>query len=777
MIKHYLKVAFRNLIKYKTQSLVSIIGLAVGFTCFALSVLWIRYEMTYDNFHEGADRIYLAGSSFRLYGDGFTYNSSSFLADYLAKNCPEIEKVCRIFYDWNEKKIKNEDVEFVVRRIEVDSNFISMFNIKVLDGDNHLQLKKDEIAITENTAKRIFGKESPIGKHLILEESNEEKIIVAVVKSWEGHSLFSFDILLPFHDTNPNWGNQRCQTLFRIYPNCDIEALKQRLSEYEVQQDGHKYPNSTLIAPLSTLRSSHPREDVNVKLNHIRLFACISGLVIICGICNYLTMLITRIWMRKRELALRKVNGSSNGGLLTLLLTELVLLLILSSGIGLVLIELILPTFKRLSQINEGVSFFYIEVFVYILSLIAVTVGFASLLIRYISKRTLLSNINKKSNLHLSGWFYKSSILFQLFIGIAFVFCTLVMMKQLNFLLNTKELGIERHNVGAVVYCSENVPFKEILEQMPDVTKYLSGFQTPIPKMYFSTFRIKEWEGKTTDSEQYIDLEDETINQEYADFFGVEVLEGSMLDEKDGKNMVVINEAAVKAFGWTQPVGKKIDKLGRHYIVKGVIKNIYYNAPIHPVTPAIFFLPDNKQKSESRGHLIFKFKEGTWKNVSQKLREEAYKVNPNAELRLINMEEKYDEYMKSENSLSMLLSIVAFICIAIAVFGIFSLVTLSCEQRRKEIAIRKVNGASIGTILNLFFKEYLLLLIIASCIAFPLGYVIMKHWLESYVKQTPISLWIYGGIFIVMLLIIFLSIIWRVWKAARQNPAEVIKSE
>ena len=109
----------------------------------------LYHEMTYDNFHEGADRIYLAGSSFRLYGDGFTYNSSSFLADYLAKNCPEIEKVCRIFYDWNEKKIKNEDVEFVVRRIEVDSNFISMFNIKVLDGDNYLQLKKDEIAITE----------------------------------------------------------------------------------------------------------------------------------------------------------------------------------------------------------------------------------------------------------------------------------------------------------------------------------------------------------------------------------------------------------------------------------------------------------------------------------------------------------------------------------------------------------------------------------------------------------------------------------------------------
>lgn len=773
MIKHYLKVAFRNLMKYKTQSLVSIIGLAVGFTCFALSVLWIRYEMTYDDFHEGADRIYLAGSSFRLYGDGFNYNSSSFLADYLAKNCPEVEKVCCIYYDWDEKKIKNEDTEFSVRRIEVDSSFISMFNIKVLDGDNHLQLKKDEIAITENAAERIFGKESPIGKHLIFEENNEEKTIVAIVKSWEGHSLFSFDILLPFYDASPNWGRQRCQTLFRTYPNCDMKALQQRLSEHEVQQEGHKYPISTPIALLSTLRSTHPREDVNVKLDHIRLFACISGLVIICGICNYLTMLVTRIRMRRRELALRKVNGSSNRGLLTLLLIELVLLLLLSSGVGLVLIELILPTFKRLSQIDESTSFFYIEVFVYILSLVAVTVGFASLLIQYISRRTLLNNISKKSNTHLSGWFYKISIFFQLFISLGFVFCTLVMMMQLHFLLNTRELGIERHNVGAVVYCSENIPFKEVVNQIPEIAECLNGFHTPIPKMYYSTYRLKEWDGKNTDSEQYIELEDETINQEYADFFGVEVLDGNMLDEKDGKDMVVINEAAVKALGWTQPIGKKIGKLGKQYIVKGVIKNISYNAPIHPVAPAMFHLPD----SRDRGGIIFKVKEGTWDIVSEKIKAEVNKVNPNAELMLSNMEEVYDAYMKSERTLCKLLSVVSAICIIIAVFGIFSLVTLSCQQRRKEIAIRKVNGASARLILNLFFKEYLLLLVMASCIAFPLGYVIMKRWLENYVKQTPVNLWIYIGIFAGMLLVIFSSIVWRVWKAAIQNPAEVIKSE
>ena len=137
--------------------------------------------------------------------------------------------------------------------------------------------------------------------------------IVAVVKSWEGHSLYPFDILLPYEDQDPHWGSQRSHTLFRIYPNSDINALEKRLAKYEVQQDSYKQLMSTPIALLSTLRSTHPREDVNVKLNHIRLFAWIGALVIICGLCNYLTMLVTRIRMRKRELALRKVNGASNG--------------------------------------------------------------------------------------------------------------------------------------------------------------------------------------------------------------------------------------------------------------------------------------------------------------------------------------------------------------------------------------------------------------------------------------------------------------------------------
>ena len=770
MIKHYLKVAFRNLMKYKTQSLVSIIGLAVGFTCFALSALWIRYEMTYDDFHEGAECIYLAGNQSRLAGDGFSYYTSFLLADYIIKNCPEAEKACHIKYNY-ERSVKYENTELEMFQLGIDSNFISMFNITVLSGDNYLQMEKGQIAITDKAARRIFGKESPIGKRMVFPQQNDaEMTIVAVVESWKGHSQYPFDILLPFYDAERDWGYQQCHTLFRVYPDSNINALEQRLLKNEVQQDGHMHSLLTPIAQLSTLRSTHPNNDINVKLEHIRLFAIIGALVIICGLCNYLTMLITRIRMRKRELALRKVNGASERSLLTLLLSELILLLIISLGVGIMLVELVLPAFKHMSQIDESTSFFYKEVFLYMLSLILLTVGVATLLIKYVSKQNLLDSISHKSNLHFTGWFYKGSILFQLLISIGFVFCTSVMMKQLNCLLNTKELGLDRHNVGVITYGRglENVPIEKLLDQMPEVTKRLHGFYTPIPKNVSSSLRVQDWEDKT-DGEQDIEIEDELFNQDYVDFFGIELLEGSMLDEKDGEEIVLINETAVKTFGWKNPIGKKF----RDYTVKGVVKDICHNAPIHPVAPAMF----SYSKGNERKHIIFRVSEGNWKVVSEKLEEEIRKVNPDNEYTLLNMDNVYDEYMKSEETLSKLLGIVSCVCILIAVFGIFSLVTLSCQQRRKEIAIRKVNGASARLILNLFFKEYLLLLVMASCIAFPLGYVIMKRWLENYVKQTPVNLWIYIGIFAGMLLVIFSSIVWRVWKAAIQNPAEVIKSE
>ena len=202
MIRHNLKIAFRNLLKYKVQMGISLIGLSVGFVCLSLSLLWIRYEMSYDSFHNEIDRIYFAGDRSVLEPDVFNYFSDCLLYDYLVKNCPEIEAACRIRPIKSPiGKLKYKDNEFQLPQIEVDSSFISMFNITVLDGNTPLHLNADQIAITKRAARQIFGKESPIGKQLVFPgKQDEEKTIVAVVQSWEGPSLFPFDILLPYDE-------------------------------------------------------------------------------------------------------------------------------------------------------------------------------------------------------------------------------------------------------------------------------------------------------------------------------------------------------------------------------------------------------------------------------------------------------------------------------------------------------------------------------------------------------------------------------------------------
>jgi ABC-type antimicrobial peptide transport system permease subunit len=184
-----------------------------------------------------------------------------------------------------------------------------------------------------------------------------------------------------------------------------------------------------------------------------------------------------------------------------------------------------------------------------------------------------------------------------------------------------------------------------------------------------------------------------------------------------------------------------------------------------------------RDKFMDKGAIIVKYYPGKQEEFKQRLDSLIAQKYPDTGIHVTIVEEAYNDQLKSEQALLKLLGFVSIVCVFISIFGIFSVVTLTCQQRRKEIAIRKVNGATVKDILDIFLKENLILLLIASVVAFPVGYVMMKRWLESYVEQTVISAWIYIVIFVGIALIIFLSIIWRVWKAARQNPAEVVKSE
>ena len=780
MINHYLKVAFRNLMKYKTQSLVSIIGLAVGFTCFALSVLWIRYEMTYDNFHEGADRIYMVRAHYAN-EPGISKSTPYPLMEYLQDKMPEIEAVTA--FTTQNVRFRMEDTEQEIGMVVADSVFMNFFDIRLLKGTvNFLKSDSEEVAITEEFAKRLFNKEEDaLGKEV--EVGRRVCKIGAIVSGWSNHSNIPYSILAPARHS-PRWGSSNEQLFIRVRERTDIDTFRTKMSGIcinEIEKESEL--SDLLITRMSALRYSDyvDKADVVISFSYIFYFSLAGGLVIICSLFNYLTLYISRLCMRSREMALRKVNGASNKALSVQFAIELLLLLCIALFGGLLLVEMSMSQFLNFTQIES--SSYYGEIIVYLLAVIILSFLFALMPLSYFRRRTLQEAIKGSVVTARPYLFRKIGIIVQLIVGLAFIFCTVVIMKQLYFLKNT-DLGMELHHVANVALWNGDInQWVEKIKALPMVTETLPSAYFPIiptgPMMYVE---ITDWDGLPKVTEKALLVGVMPANEKFFKFYDLKLLEGEFISEKSQRNEVVIDESTCLKFGWKHALGKTFgNTTNGHqdiaYKVVGVVKNFSYRSPTSEPGLIAFQRPEAQEYLLNRASILFKFKEGTWnecREAIEKLHKEEF---PNAHLRLFSEEEEYGKYLHSEDALMKLLSFVSLVCVLISVFGIFSLVTLSCEQRQKEIAIRKVNGAQIRHILQMFFREYLLLLIIAAVIAFPMGYVVMRQWIETYVRQTAINGWIYAGIFVVVAIIILLCIIWRVWKAARQNPAEVIKNE
>lgn len=781
MIKHYLKVAFRNLVKYKTQSLVSIIGLAVGFTCFALSVLWIRYEMTYDTFHEGADRIYMVRAHYTD-SPGSTSNVTPYpLANYLQEKMPEIEATASTSIH-RDMKFRMGDNEQEVVMATADSVFMNFFNIQLLKGTvNFLKENDPEIAITEEFARKLFGnEEDALGKEVEL--SGRPRKIGAIVSGWSRHSNIPYSVLSSAR-RYPRWSSKGEQLFIRVRAGVDRDTFQKKMEDIDILDIPKESELAKLlITPISALRYSDyvSNVDVVISFSYIFYFSLAGGLVIICSLFNYLTLYISRLCMRSREMALRKVNGASNTSLSVQFAIELLLILCIALLCGLLMIEVSMSGFLNFTQIETGS--YYGEIIAYLLIVIILSFLFAQIPLSYFRRRTLQEAIKGNVVTARPYLFRKIGIIMQLVVSLAFIFCAVVMMKQVYFLKNT-DLGMERHNVGNVALWNGDIKqWSGKIATLPMVTEALPPSYFPIiptgPMMYVE---INNWDDSPKVVEEPLVVGMMPAKKEFFEFYKLNLLEGEFISDKNQENEVVIDENTCRKFGWKRALGKSFyyEYNGQRslYKVVGVVRNFSHRSPTSEPGLIAFQHPKAQDYLLNRASILFKFREGTW-NECRATIEKLYREEfPNAYMRLFNEEEEYNKYLRSEDALMKLLSFVSLVCVIISVFGVFSLVTLSCEQRQKEIAIRKVNGAQIHHVLQMFFREYLLLLIIAAVIAFPAGYVVMRRWIDSYVRQTSIDGWVYISIFVVIAIILLLSIIWRVWKAARQNPAEIIKSE
>lgn len=766
MIRHYFKIAFRNLLKYKFQSAISMIGLAVGFVCFALSSLWIHYEMTYDSTHEGADRMYVLYCEDILNNSGYSTGSSYPMSTLLKKEFPEVEAACA-YSRWNAAEISVEGQAPLLAPIMLsDSCFMNMFGISVLAGNMDFMYTDDKIALTKDMAMRVFGNTKVLGQKVKIQE--KEQTVCAILDGVEEHSNLSFGYWGRgeyFRRSHDNHTNTSFTTIVKLREGISPDDFQKKMKVFSDKNEkayGYIIFKDYKLMPLSKYHYASFNVDKSIEFNYLILFSLAGILVILCSLFNYLSLFFTRLRMRSREMELRKMCGSSTGRLFTMFTIEYLLVILISGFLGMTFLEVTLPMFKKLSGVGGTI---YGEASLYFLAVMLLSM---LLLLVFIS-------MNHRTAIRGSQYlFRKTSVVFQLAVGILFIFCMSVIMKQVNHLTHT-DLGWERENIASFRYIYPLNSLDEVsdkIEQIPYTKEILKGHEALFPKGSAMSYRIDDWEGKE-DSVPNVMMEFISEGDVFARFYQLKLLKGEMLKEND-KYRIVINETAAKALNIKNPIGQQITGGDKNtYTIIGVMKDFHTTSPTVPVKPTALV---GATVGSGGGCIQLKYHESKWEELKAKVDTLFAKEYPQVKYDFINIEDVYAQYLASENILLKLLSFVAVVCVLISVFGIFSLVALTCEQRQREIAIRKVNGARVKDILLMFAKEYFTLLTIAALIAFPVGYVVMKRWLQSYIEQTEIHFAIYAGIYAGIAFIVFLCIGFRVWKAAYENPAETIKN-
>ena len=790
MLKHYLKLAIRNLLKYKTQTAVSTIGLAIGLACFTLAALWIRYEQTFDNFHQDTERICIVATDDRALGRERSYLTPYALGAYLKGNYSEVEEWCA--FKNSSRFIRRDKTVEDIPAIVPDSSFLTMTGIKIVAGNQtffHTAQRQTEVAVSEKMARRLWGSTDVIGRKLTVANAQKEWTVAAVVQDWPGHSNFPFSLMEAIDTEKYPWDNHLYRTLIKVKAGTDIAALEEKMNRHFPQEMvENRYGPTELtrfyLIPLSELRAQEDyqtHEERVVKSRYIVYFVWTGLLIIGCALANYLAVYVDRFRTRRREMALRRVCGATEGSLLALLATEQLLTVLAASFLSMVFVELLLAPFMAYSQITESRATLYHSCMLFVAGLAVVTFLITLVSVILMRRSSFSQALNGRG---LSRIFRKGGIVVQLTVCLAFIADSVILQKQLHHLRRV-DVGFEYANRGAFsLWIGEDMNvWAEKIKALPMIEEVVEPKYSPLVAMgAMMSANIHAWDGQEGALEKAIMFDEITAGEAYFRFYNIELLSGEWINKDSQRNEVNITESTARRLGWRpeEAVGKQLFTNGpnrQSRTVKGVVKDCAYNSPTADVPYTIFSNTDRYQWLWGRAFVLFKYRPGTWEACRERLEEMAQTEAPNKKLFLFSEEEQYNKFLASEAALSRLLGFASLVCVLIALFGIYSLVTLTCEQRRKEIAIRKVNGARVGDILAIFCKEYARMLLVASVIAFPLTYAVMQPWIESYNRQTAIGLAPFLGVFLGIALVIALSIGWRVWQAARQNPAEVVKRE
>ncbi len=802
MFKNYLKIAYRNILKQKTYSIINIFGLALGLTACILVGLYIYQDFSYDNYHVNRDRLYrLTTHTTDPAGNYSLLQSSARIAPAIKQEFPELDKVTRVYFSsenllvFDDKKFYEEDVIFA------DEDFFEMFSYNTIMGNQDDFLKRKNTAvISQNLAHKYFGDVSPVGKVMKYNDKLDIEV-VGVIEDVPVNSHFTFDIAITYSClTNlskasmmDNWhGTFGSFTYVMLHQETNIELFQEKcgifLTQKKETDDITKH--AVELQPIESIHlHSEGDDDVNVhsSIKNVLILGSIALFILILACINFINLTTSRAIKRAREIGVRKVFGAYKGQLIGQFLGESVLVTFIALGIALVMAELSQTFFAQLIGTELIYNIFSNPIILLIIITSTLLIGIfagmypAFVLTKYQPSRIMKGNFGKSSS--GSNLLRRGLVLFQFTISISLIIITLIISQQTSFMRNF-DMGFEKDQVLILktpTRIGRNYDvIKRELELIPGVTATSASLGVPVMDSGYSTFLLPD----LANEEHNFNISIKSIDDDYLDFYEIPLLAGKRLSDLEGGdfiNLTVINEATVRQLGFAS----NEEALGKSYTIAFGNRDGRYKPEIIGVVKDFHF---KSMKSEVSPLLLMRW-QGLFKEVSIKLSsqnipetmksikgvwEELYPEHP---FDYIFLDEKIDNLYKAEEKSYRVISFFSSIAIFIACMGLLGLTFYTTEQRRKEIGIRKILGASISGIVKNISSEFLKLVVIANVIAWPVSYFLVNKWLMNFPYKIEVGIDVFLLASGLALLISLITIGYTVIRSAAGNPIESIRYE
>ncbi len=803
MIKNYFKIALRNILKHKGISSINIVGLAIGIACSILILLFVAHELSYDKFHEKADRIYRLAIRASI-GDtkiNQTYSSSETFRRLLV-DFPEIEKGVKILRLGRTPVTLGELTFYEAGFFAVDSTFYEVFSIPLIHGNPQTVLKEpNTMVLSKDTAMKYFGETNAVGKTLRADFSYEagsiDFKITGVSENVPDNSHFHYNMLIssasfPDAINNTGWSSNNFITYLLLKKGTSQHWLDEKLVEFTRRHMGGEEFDAWVAQDnyweyyLQPITDIHLNSDLNGEFEangnktYVLMFSVISVIILLIACINFMNLSTAKSSLRAKEVGLRKVVGSSRSKLTLQFLCESVILSFISLALGLIIIQILLPAYRNF--IGRQLHMRYFDNFLVIPSLLAlgllVGVISGSYPAFFLSSFKPISTLRGKiSSSKGSAMLRNVLVIFQFAISIFLIIGTLVVFQQLKFFQNTK-LGFEKEQVLVVLNpgALENnvMPFKETLRKYRDVIN-VSGSNT-LPGRSFSNIGFGA-EGV----EKSFTLNLCVCDYDFLDTLKLELAQGRFFSKEYGtdSHAAVLNEKAAKLLGWEDPIGKKINNWSTNrgnFTVVGVIKDYHYESLYQEIRPQALFLSGGYyQNVES--YISVRL---NTKNVSETVKYIGNTWNDFAAGKPYEysfLDKDYDNLYINEIQTRSLFSIFSFLAIFIACLGLFGLASFVADRKTREIGIRKILGASVPRIVRNLNKSFVIWVLIANLIAWPAAWYVMNKWLQNFAYRIDLSWWMFILAAVLALIIALMTVSFHTIKAALKNPADSLRYE